>query len=167
MLKRPRFLRRETGVRSGWVAGPSTEPPPCSRTRGPKAEGAERSFRRGPSVGDNQHRGRGIPEEGRVRRNPKLPVPVGRGGAKVPSRGSIGPSHCAPCTLEKTPLPPPNSRSQPCSSSYCAPFEERSRKSEKLVSGRNEVFQPLKQVGYICQTQITCFQHFLKFQRHE
>jgi hypothetical protein len=30
------------------------------------------------------------------------------------------------------------------------PFEERPRKSEKLVLGRNEVFHPLKQVGYIC-----------------
>lgn len=106
MLKSPRFLRRETAVRSGWVAGPVTELPPCTLTRGPKAQGTEKSFRWAPSVEDSQHRGRRIPEEGRVRRNPELPVPVGRGGAKAPSRGSVGSLLCAPCALEKTPSPP-------------------------------------------------------------
>lgn len=59
----PGFLRRETGVRSGCVAGPAAEPLPCSLSRGSKAHGAERSLSRGPGVEDSQHRGRGVPEE--------------------------------------------------------------------------------------------------------
>lgn len=131
VLSSPGFLWRETGVRSGCVAGPATEPLPCSLSRGSKAHGAERSVSRGPGVEDSQHRGRCTPEEDRVRRNRKLPVPVGRGGAKAPSRASDSPSYRAPRGLEKTPTSPKLEIPQSCSNSDCAPLEERSRKSEK------------------------------------
>lgn len=123
LLKNPRFLRRETGVRSGWVAGPVTELPPCTLTRGPKAQGAKRSFGWAPSVGYSQHRGRRIPEEGRVRRNPELPVLVDRGGAKAPSRGSVGHYTALLVHWKRPPQKQQQkktSRSQPCSSSYCS-----------------------------------------------
>lgn len=161
------FLRRETGARSGCVEGlPQSLHPAAS----PKAQRPTSgkvipigSWRRGQSAPrTRKNRGRQSSPEplAACSRRPRWSE-----GSILGQRRPITPR--SSCFGEDL-LPPSNSRSQHCRSSHCVHLKNHPESQKSWYWGEMKCSTQVEASRvHLCQTQMTCFQHSLKFQRNE